>query len=71
MPFKKPCKTFTAILTLCGTLAACGETIGEQALVGTAVGAGAAVVVSGSILQGAAIGAAGNLAYCQLKPSKC
>tara|TARA_R110002124_G_scaffold99950_2_gene246268 strand:+ start:183 stop:329 length:147 start_codon:yes stop_codon:yes gene_type:complete len=45
--------------------------VGEQALAGGAVGAGAAAITSGSLLQGAAIGAAGNLAYCQLNPGKC
>ncbi|MGB3243093.1 MAG: hypothetical protein WBB25_01050 [Sulfitobacter sp.] len=58
-------------LSLCGGLAACGDTVGEQALAGGAIGAGAAAIASGSIVQGAAIGAAGNLAYCQLNPGKC
>ncbi|KHA53029.1 hypothetical protein [Sulfitobacter geojensis] len=56
---------------LCASLAACGDTVVEQGLVGTAVGAGAAAVTSGSLLQGAAIGAAGNIAFCQLNPGKC
>ncbi len=55
----------------CGALAACGDNIGEQALAGGAVGAGAAAITSGSLLQGAAIGAGANLAYCQLNPGKC
>ncbi|MGB7242351.1 MAG: hypothetical protein WBC93_09735 [Sulfitobacter sp.] len=58
-------------ITACAGLAACGDTIGEQAVGGGAVGAAAAVVTSGSILQGAAIGAAGNIAYCQAYPHKC
>lgn len=58
-------------LTLCGALAACGDTIGEQAVAGGAIGAGAAVLTSGSLVTGAAVGAAGNLAYCQLNPGKC
>ncbi|WP_281991721.1 hypothetical protein [Sulfitobacter geojensis] len=56
---------------LCASLAACGDTVVEQGIVGTAVGAGAAAVTSGSLLQGAAIGAAGNIAFCQLNPGKC
>jgi len=52
-------------------LTGCGDNVTEQTLGGAAIGAGAAVVVSGSALQGAAIGAAGNLAYCQLNPGKC
>ncbi|MGC1503015.1 MAG: hypothetical protein WA782_02635 [Sulfitobacter sp.] len=61
----------TGTVILCSGLAACGDTLAEQGLVGTAVGAGAAAVTSGSLLQGAAIGAAGNIAYCQLNPGKC
>lgn len=64
-------KTYLIGAALCGSLAACGDTIGEQALAGGAIGAGAAAVTQGSLLKGAAIGAAGNLAYCQLNPDKC
>ncbi|NNE52403.1 MAG: hypothetical protein HKN30_08365 [Sulfitobacter sp.] len=67
MPFKNILLTLSA----CGILAACGDTIGEQALGGAAVGAGAAAITSGSLAQGAAIGAAGNVAYCQLYPGRC
>ncbi|MEM6305790.1 MAG: hypothetical protein AAF744_13815 [Pseudomonadota bacterium] len=56
---------------LLGGLVACGETVGEQALAGGAIGAGAAAVTQGTLWKGAAIGAAGNLAYCQLNPGKC
>jgi len=52
-------------------LAACGETVGEQAIIGGAVGAGAAAVTSGSLVTGAAVGAAGNLVYCQTYPNRC
>ncbi|MGJ8616080.1 MAG: hypothetical protein ACSHWS_04505 [Sulfitobacter sp.] len=58
-------------LTACAGLAACGDTLGEQALGGGVIGAGAAAITSGSLVQGAAIGAAGNVAYCQLNPGKC
>ena len=61
----------TILCTLCAGLAACGDTIGEQALGGAAVGAGAAAITSGSLAQGAAIGAAGKVAYCQLYPGRC
>lgn len=61
----------TSALLVCAGLAACGDTLGEQALGGAAVGAGAAAVTSGSLAQGAAIGAAGNIAYCQLNPGRC
>lgn len=68
---RTPLRALCITLFACGGLAACGGTVGEQALAGGAVGAGAAAITSGSLLQGAAIGAAGNLAYCQLNPGKC
>ncbi|MGC1494474.1 MAG: hypothetical protein WA790_01605 [Sulfitobacter sp.] len=58
-------------LATCASLAACGDNLGEQALGGGVIGAGAAALTSGSLVQGAAIGAAGNVAYCQLNPGKC
>ncbi|WP_298919823.1 hypothetical protein [uncultured Roseobacter sp.] len=57
--------------TACASLAACGDTLGEQAVGGAAIGAGTAIVTGSSALQGAALGAAGNVAYCQLYPGKC
>ncbi|MEW9921464.1 hypothetical protein AB2B41_17785 [Marimonas sp. MJW-29] len=64
-------KSLGLIAVLCTGLAACGDTLGEQALGGAAIGAGAAAITSGSLAQGAAIGAAGNVAYCQLYPGRC
>ena len=52
-------------------LAACGDTVGEQALIGGAVGAGAAAVTSGSIVTGLAVGAAGNVLACELDIADC
>ena len=52
-------------------LAACGNTIPEQAVGGAAIGAGAAAITDNNIAKGAAVGAAGNLLYCQLNPGKC
>lgn len=51
-------------LTACGGLAACGGNIGEQALGGGVVGAGAAALTGGSLAQGAAIGAGANVLAC-------
>lgn len=68
---RKSFKTPIIAAALCVGLAACGDTIGEQALSGGVIGAGAAALTSGSIAQGAAIGAAGNLAYCQFKGTSC
>ncbi|WP_299588462.1 hypothetical protein [uncultured Tateyamaria sp.] len=52
-------------------LAACGDTVGEQAVIGGAVGAGAAAVTSGSVITGAAVGAAGNVLACELDIANC
>jgi len=52
-------------------LGACGNTLPDQALLGAAIGTGAAVVTSGSIVQGAAIGAGGNVLACQAKLVRC
>lgn len=52
-------------------LSACGDTVGEQAVVGAAAGAATAVVLDGDPLVGAAGGAAANVAFCQANPDKC
>ena len=49
-------------------LAACGDTVGEQALAG---GVGTAAVTNGNLGTGAVIGAAANVAYCQSNPGAC
>lgn len=53
------------------SLAACGETVGEQVVAGGAVGAGAAAVTGGDMGRAAAVGAAGNLVFCQANPDRC
>lgn len=67
MPFKPWIIAAAAALGL----AACGETTGNQALAGGAIGAGAAVLVNGSLIKGAAVGAAGNIIFCELNPGRC
>lgn len=65
---------FTRVLALLGFgigLSACGESLPEQAAIGAAAGAAGAVVVSGSVVTGAVVGAAGNALYCQTYPSRC
>lgn len=52
-------------------LGACGDTLGEQALLGAGAGATGAAVLDGDPLTGAAVGAAANIAYCQRYPSRC
>ena len=64
-------KPFVLSLACAGALAACGDTLGEQALVGGAVGAGTAAAVNGNVVGGAAVGAGANILYCQENPSKC
>lgn len=66
-----PIRAFILSIAACASLVACGQSLGDQAIGGGAIGAGAAVIAGHSALQGAAIGAAGNIAYCQLNPGKC
>lgn len=54
-----------------GGLVACGDTVGEQALVGGAAGIGTAAVTGGNAGTGAVVGAAANVAYCQSNPGAC
>ncbi|MEO0379916.1 MAG: hypothetical protein AAF252_06565 [Pseudomonadota bacterium] len=61
--------TFALIAAL--GVAACGDTVAEQAVIGGAVGAGAAAVTSGSIVTGVAVGAAGNILACELDIANC
>ena len=67
MSIKRKC----VLLAFCGGLAACGQTLPEQAALGGAAGTLGALVVNGNPLLGAAVGAAGNTLYCHLEPSKC
>lgn len=62
--------SFAAVAAVLG-LSACGDTMGEQALIGAGVGAGTAVVLDADPLAGAAIGAGGNVLYCDQNPRKC
>lgn len=52
-------------------LSACGDTMGEQALMGAGAGALAVGVAGGDPLLGAAGGAAGNVLYCRQNPGQC
>ncbi|WP_299848526.1 hypothetical protein [uncultured Roseovarius sp.] len=65
--------TFILILSIVAlaSLSACGDTLGEQALIGAGAGAGTALVLNGSVAGGALVGAAGNVAYCQAYPRRC
>ncbi|HEY9039898.1 MAG TPA: hypothetical protein VIN05_13260 [Roseovarius sp.] len=68
--FKKQPKAVLAILAL-SSLAACGDTLGKQALIGGGAGLGTAAVLDGNLAAGALVGAAGNVAYCQSFPERC
>ncbi len=52
-------------MATCAGLAACGDTTGEQALLGGGAGAVGAAVLNADPLLGAAVGAAGNVLYCK------
>lgn len=52
-------------------LAACGDTLGEQAAIGAGAGALGAAVVNGNLVTGALIAGGANVAYCQINPEKC
>lgn len=64
-------KTWILSGVLLAGLAACGDTMGEQAVIGGAAGVGASAVTGGSVGTGALVGAAGNVAYCQANPGAC
>lgn len=64
-------RTFILALSAALGLAACGDTLGEQALFGAGAGAGTAAVLDGDVATGALVGAAGNVAYCRQYPSRC
>jgi osmotically inducible lipoprotein OsmB len=60
-----------SVLALCAGLAACGETVGEQALYGAGAGMLGSLVVDGDPILGAIAGAAGNVLYCEAGPGNC
>ena len=65
------CKRLLVALALCAGLAACGDTAEQQALYGAGAGVVGSALIDGDLLTGAAVGAAGNLLYCQTDPSRC
>lgn len=66
-------RTRTTVLfaALAAILVACGETTAQRAVFGGATGAGTAAVLGADPVTGAAVGAAGNLIYCDANPGKC
>ena len=59
------------ITTLAFGLSGCGDTLGEQALLGAGAGTAGAVVADGDVVTGAVLGAAANIAYCRKYPNRC
>ncbi|WP_333827443.1 hypothetical protein [Pararhodobacter sp.] len=64
-------KTILLPLATVATLAACGNTAGEQALIGGGAGAVGGAVLGGDPIVGAAVGAGGNVLFCQANPGRC
>ncbi len=62
---------FTLALVAAAGLSACGNTFGEQALIGAGAGTAASAVVGGNLAAGAIIGSAANVVYCKEFSSKC
>lgn len=58
-------------LLLAFGLAACGDTLLEQGLLGAGAGVAGAVVLDTDATSGALVGAAANIAYCQRFPTRC
>lgn len=66
-----PIKPIIATLGLCAAVAACGETTGQQALLGGGAGAVGGAILGANPVATAAVGAGANVLYCQQYPSKC
>ena len=66
-----PIELYIAAIGVSATLAGCGKTGTDQALLGGAAGAGLAVVTDANPVKGVVIGAAGNFLHCQTYPNKC
>ncbi|SFL24251.1 hypothetical protein [Shimia haliotis] len=52
-------------------LSACGDTFGEQALIGAGAGTATAAVVGGNLAAGAIVGSAANVIYCKEFSTRC
>lgn len=64
-------KSITLPLAAVAALAACGNTPGEQALIGGGAGAVGTAAMGGDPIVGAAVGAGGNVLFCQAYPHRC
>ncbi|MEX0302134.1 MAG: hypothetical protein AB3N24_06900 [Leisingera sp.] len=64
-------KSLIAAFSLCGLVAACGDTAGERIVYGGGAGALGAAILDANLVTGAAVGVAANLVYCEQNPRKC
>ncbi len=64
-------KAFVLSAAVLVALAGCGRNVGEQALFGGGAGAVGSAVVGGDPVLGAAVGAGGNILFCQTYPDRC
>ncbi|MCB4379050.1 hypothetical protein FZX02_01010 [Synechococcus sp. MU1644] len=64
-------KTLVLVTAAALGLAACGDTVGEQAVFGGAAGGVGSAVLGGNAVAGAAVGAGANVLYCDRYPSRC
>jgi hypothetical protein len=60
MQFKVRIAAFAGLVAL----SACGESLGEQAIIGAAAGVGTALLIDGNIGAGALVGAGLNMLVC-------
>jgi hypothetical protein len=67
MQLKLSVLALTAVLGL----SACGDTLGEQAILGGVVGVGAAAATGNDLATGAVVGAGANVAACQAGLVRC
>ena len=63
-------KSWIGAIVALVALAACGDTLLEQGLLGAGAGAGTAIVLGGDATTGAVIGAGVNI-YCQTSTELC
>lgn len=66
----RPQKTILALAAAFG-LAACGDTVGQQAAIGAGAGVATAAILDGNLVAGAIVGTGANLVFCQVNPEKC
>jgi osmotically inducible lipoprotein OsmB len=64
-------KAFVLSCAMLVALVGCGRTVGEQALFGGGAGAIGSAALGGDPVAGAAVGAGGNILFCQAYPDRC